>query len=94
MIFLFFQEHLTVSNSLDPDQGAQWLSGRVLDSRLRGCGFKPHRRHCLCAGWSEPLLVAHTTLLEISCYSSYVVGTQKNGLNETVLLSAQNTCLN
>ena len=28
-------------------QGAQWLSGRVLDSRPRGCGFEPHRRHCV-----------------------------------------------
>ena len=27
--------------------GAQWLSGRVLDSRLRGLWFKPHRRHCV-----------------------------------------------
>ena len=27
--------------------GAQWLSGRVLDSRPRGCGFEPHRRHCV-----------------------------------------------
>ena len=27
--------------------GAQWLSGKVLDSRLRGPGFKPHRRHCV-----------------------------------------------
>ena len=27
-------------------KGAQWLSGRVLDSRPRGCGFEPHR--CLC----------------------------------------------
>ena len=26
--------------------GAQWLSGRVLDSRQRGPGFEPHRRHC------------------------------------------------
>ena len=25
--------------------GAQWLSGRVLDSRLRGRGFEPHLRH-------------------------------------------------
>ena len=25
--------------------GAQWLSGRVLDSRLKGRGFEPHRRH-------------------------------------------------
>ena len=27
--------------------GAQWLSGRVLDSRPKGCGFEPHRRHCI-----------------------------------------------
>ena len=28
-------------------QGEQWLSGRVLDSRPRGRGFKPHRRQCV-----------------------------------------------
>ena len=27
--------------------GAQWLSGRVLDSRPRGRRFEPHRRHCV-----------------------------------------------
>ena len=26
----------------------------------------------VCAGWSEPLLVAHTTLLEISCHGSII----------------------
>ena len=26
----------------------------------------------VCAGWSEPLLVAHTTLLEISCHGLFV----------------------
>ena len=25
--------------------GTQWLSGRVLDSRLRGSRFEPHQRH-------------------------------------------------
>ena len=28
-------------------KGAQWLSGRMLDSRPRGRGFKPHRCHCV-----------------------------------------------
>ena len=28
-------------------KGAQWLSSRVLDSRLRGCGFEIHRCHCV-----------------------------------------------
>ena len=27
--------------------GAQWLSGRVLDSRPRGSGFEPHQHHCV-----------------------------------------------
>ena len=38
----FFQENLQ-SQTL----GAQWLSGRVLDSRPKGSGFEPHRRHCV-----------------------------------------------
>ena len=29
------------------NKGAQWLSGRVLDSRLRGRRFKPHLLHCI-----------------------------------------------
>ena len=28
-------------------QGAQWLSGRVLDSRPRGHRLEPHRHHCI-----------------------------------------------
>ena len=28
-------------------KGAQWLSGIVLDSRPKGRGFEPHRRHCV-----------------------------------------------
>ena len=28
-------------------EGAQWLSGRVLDSRPKGRGFEPHRGHCV-----------------------------------------------
>ena len=28
-------------------KGAQWLSGRVLDSRPKGRWFEPHRRHCV-----------------------------------------------
>ena len=29
------------------ERGAQWLSGRVLDSRPRGGEFNPHRHHCV-----------------------------------------------
>ena len=28
-------------------KGAQWLSGRELDSKPKGRGFEPHRRHCV-----------------------------------------------
>ena len=28
-------------------QGAQWLSGRVFDSRPKARGLEPHRRHCV-----------------------------------------------
>ena len=28
-------------------RGSRWLSGRVLDSRPKGRGFEPHRRHCV-----------------------------------------------
>ena len=30
-------------------------------------------RLCVCAGWSESLLVAHTTLLELSCRGSFIL---------------------
>ena len=36
-----------IANNVNPDLGAQWLSGRVLDFRLRGCRFEPHRLHCV-----------------------------------------------
>ena len=39
--------YATVSYNQMLDQGAQWLIGRVLDSRPRGRGFEPHRRHCV-----------------------------------------------
>ena len=29
------------------EKGAHWLTGRMLDLRLRGCGFEPHQRHCV-----------------------------------------------
>ena len=40
---LRFNEYI----SLSVFEGAQWLSGRVLDSRPRGGGFEPHQRRCV-----------------------------------------------
>ena len=36
-----------VKASKKENMGAQWLSGRVLDSRPKGRGFESHRRHCV-----------------------------------------------
>ena len=36
-----------LKQNLNALEGAQWLSGRALDSRLRGRRFEPHRRHCV-----------------------------------------------
>ena len=38
--------------------GAQWLSGRVVDSRLKGRGFEPHRRHCVVVLEQDTFIVA------------------------------------
>ena len=39
-------------------QGAQWLSGSVLDSRLRGGGFQPHRHHCVVVFEQDTFILA------------------------------------
>ena len=36
-----------ITTTTATSMGAQWLSGRVLDSRPKGSGFEPHRRHCV-----------------------------------------------
>ena len=40
-------EYENQKDFLISQEGAQWLSGRVLDSRPRGRGFEPGRRHCV-----------------------------------------------
>ena len=39
--------------------GAQWLSSRVLDSRPRGRGFEPHRRHCVVVLEQDTFILAY-----------------------------------
>ena len=36
----------------------QWLSGRVLDSRPRGRGLKPHQRHCVVVLGPDTFIIA------------------------------------
>ena len=38
--------------------GMQWLSGRVLDLRPKGCRFEPHRRHCVVVLEQDTLILA------------------------------------
>ena len=46
--------------------GAQWLSGRVLDSRPKGRGFEPHRRHCVVVFKQDTFILAYTTFTNFS----------------------------
>ena len=39
-------------------EGAQWLSGRVLDSRQKGCGFEPLQRHCIVVFEQDTFILA------------------------------------
>ena len=39
-------------------KGAQWLIGRVLDSRPRGRGFESHRRHGIVALKQDTFILA------------------------------------
>ena len=78
----------------------------MLDSRPKGRGFKPHRRHCVVSLSKninpslvlvqprktrpfiiEILLMGRKESNQTKTNKTYVVGTQKNRLNETVLLS-------
>ena len=43
-VVIFLKINIVLTNSV---MGAQWLSGRVLDSRLKGQGFEPHGSHCV-----------------------------------------------
>ena len=54
------------------------LFGQYLNShRMVKRPAKTLIRLQVCTGWSEPLLVAHTTLLEISCHGSFVVALEQ-----------------
>ena len=46
MVFYNYSNSIKKSDVL-LNNGVWWLSGRVLDSGLRGCGFEPHWRYCI-----------------------------------------------
>ena len=56
--------------TLQPE-GEQWLSGRVLDSRLKGRGFEPHRRHCVVVLEQDTYILAKycSTQEDLSLYN-------------------------
>ena len=65
--FLFvYCLHTPLSDHLKHIQGAQWLSGRELDSRPTGCGFEPYRRHCIVS-----LSKTHLSLLSTGSTQEY-----------------------
>ena len=58
VFFHFEQFHVYNEICYIYPQGAQWLSGRVLDSRPRGSEFEPHRRHCVVVLEQDTLILA------------------------------------
>ena len=40
-------DFFVISHDIYQSMGAQWLSGRVLDSRPKGHGFEPHQCQCI-----------------------------------------------
>ena len=76
---------LTSLDSDEPVQKLQMLFGHKLNiHRIFKRLAKTLIRLRVCADWSEPLLIAHTTLLEISCrgsiFSLYFMQLQEKGL--------------
>ena len=47
IIFLFPNKTYVVGAQKNRLEGAQWLIGKVFDSRPKGSGFEPHRRQCV-----------------------------------------------
>ena len=45
--WVLYRKIYSLQDCLILQEGAQWLSDRWLDSRLKGRGFEPHRRHCV-----------------------------------------------
>ena len=41
------EDHIISFKRFKVYMGVQWLTGRVLDSRPRGRGFKLHQHHCV-----------------------------------------------
>ena len=44
---------------MGPMLGAQWLSGRVLDSIPKGRGFESNRRHCVVVLEQDTFILAY-----------------------------------
>ena len=45
-VILMLRHHEKIHTCSFHREGAQWLNGRVLDSRPRAREFEPHQRHC------------------------------------------------
>ena len=67
-------------------KGAQWLSGRVPVLELRGCGFEPHRHHCIVSmGKTHQSLLSKGSIQEVLSlhHSKHVDWDVKNQIKQT-----------
>ena len=67
MLHLYMAKMLNSQNAKFQLMFSQWPKSHRIIKRL-GMALI---RLCICAGWSESLLVPHTTLLEIACWGSF-----------------------
>ena len=55
------ERHMANINYIRVGRG---LSGRVLNMRRRGCGFEPHRRHCVVVLEQDTFILAYLVLVQ------------------------------
>ena len=75
-----FMNTIRVSNSLDPPQAQYFVGPDLRQNCLKRISRSPDKSPY----WKIIFFISHP--------KPYVVGTHKNRLNETVLLSTRNTC--
>ena len=82
--------------SVDSDQPVQ-PPVKLRNSKLHRIFIRPAKaliRLRVCAGWSEALLVAHTTLLEILCRGSNIFLLAHLSFNKSYPIAQQMFCTN
>ena len=91
VIFLFLNQNICCGYSKEPSQWDGSFEHPKHMFKLMGKKIMAILRKLCLLNWPYGVTENHFSYFSTK---TYVVGTQKNRLDETVLLSTQNTCLN